>query len=76
MGIELLNSLIVFNNWVVTQLFELLPISKEVEFIDRIEQQKEVFNLRNSLLQLEGIVALIEVVGQFLQLSDGVLGLL
>ena len=50
---EDLHRLIVLDHWIESLLLQLLPISTQLVFAVRTEQQQEILHIRDNLFQLE-----------------------
>ena len=69
-----LHFFVVFDHWVKTFLLELLPVTTQLILVMRVEEKKEVFDVRNHALELEVVFGTEKVVSLLLQLTDRVVG--
>ena len=70
MHAEAFHSFIVLNNRVETFLLQFLPILAQFIFIVRVEQKKEILDIRDHLFESEVAFGAEEVIGLFLQFSN------
>jgi hypothetical protein len=76
MHFKSLNCLVIFDNRVKRSLFQLLPITTEIVFRIRIEQEKEIFNIRDDLLELKVVPRTVELESFLLEFTHRIGSLL
>ena len=70
MHAESFHGFVVLNNRVETFLLQFLPILAQFIFIVRVEQKKEILDIRDHLFESEVAFGAEEVIGLFLQFSN------
>ena len=68
MHLEAFDGFVVLDNWVERSFFKFLPVSAKIVLRIRIEEKKEVLNIRNDLFQFEVVACTVKLEGFFFTL--------